>query len=73
MLQPVTADQSSSHLFLQNFDSGDDKVDVIAYETFYTQLFTDLNLAVPTKEQTQVMDAFLASIGALAIEKINCT
>lgn len=60
-------------MFLQNFDSGDDKVDVIVHETFYTQLFTDLNLAVPTKEQTQVMDAFLASIGALAIEKINCT
>lgn len=69
-LKPLSKNdkENSSHVFLNTFDSGDDKVDIISHDTFCSQLFQDLSLPKPTQEDIKVMDAFLATIGALAIE-----
>jgi len=62
---------SHEHIFLTDFDSGDDKVEVIKKTDFFEQVLADLGLPPLSEKEKQEQYLSLVRIGALAHVKTD--
>ena len=65
----MALDSKPAHLSLSNFHSGDDKVEVILRDDFYSQVLCDQGEAAATAIVEEKLNCLFAEIGALAVHK----